>query len=135
MDEPVASNTGFPSAFVTEARVIAIVRPLWTTSARAVRSVPSGGTGRRKFAFRSRPAIATPGPAIVSTGSEHREVGLHRDHASLEAAGGGREPFGRGKREGGPSLADLGEPQPGEVMKGRRRELTGELAAQDLRAD
>ena len=36
MDEPVASSTGLPSAFVTEARVIAIVRPLWTTSARAV---------------------------------------------------------------------------------------------------
>ena len=47
IEDPVASTTGLPSAFSTVARVIAIVRPAWITSARAVRSRPSGITGRR----------------------------------------------------------------------------------------
>src|SRR5919198_4803941 len=63
---------------------------------------------------------------------QHREVGEHRDYASLEAPARAREPFTGRDRHRRPAVAMVGWAHPGEVMDGRRRELAGELAAHDL---
>ena len=57
---PVASATVFPFAATISVFAIARFRPAWTTVAVAVRSVPSGKTGRMTFSFMSRAANGVP---------------------------------------------------------------------------
>ena len=97
--------------------------------------LPSGATGRRKFAFRSRPAIADPGGRLRLGRGQHREVGQHRDHPALEPP----RPGSPATRVAGSTKVAVPSPtsvsrRPGQVVERRRRELAGELAAQDLRA-
>jgi hypothetical protein len=64
---PVAMATRFPSASSTRHVVTAIVRPRYSTVARATRSRPSGVTGRRKLTFRSSVPKEVPGGRVVVT--------------------------------------------------------------------
>ena len=133
IDDPVASSDRLAVGVLHVARVIAIVRPAWITSAaRSARG--RRATGRRKLTFRSRPAIACPRPTVVSTATCIATSASMRDRAALEPAGWAREPLGAGHRDGGRALAGLDRRQPGQVMDRRWRQLAGELAAQDLGA-
>src|ERR1700722_20752844 len=66
-DEPVATATFLPSASNTSQVPMAMLRPRWITVPRAVRSRPSGATGRRKYTLRSTGPNAVPAGSVVCT--------------------------------------------------------------------